>query len=237
MLGIVDAVIIVLLLFGGVCGFKSGFIKQTVFLIGTILTFIIAYYLKDYLANFLSYNLPFFKFGGAIEGLTSLNIVLYQMIAFLTIQALLGLILGIILKVANFFENVLKATVILSIPSKILGFILGVVEAYVMIFITLFFLSQPAFNITIVKESKLTPIIVNSSPGLSNIVKDTTKSADEIYSLIKTYNNDKDKDKFNRDSIDIMLKNKLIEPSYVDKLIDKGKINIDGIEIILDKYR
>ena len=158
MLGIVDAVIIVLLLFGGVCGFKSGFIKQTVFLIGTILTFIIAYYLKDYLANFLSYNLPFFKFGGAIEGLTSLNIVLYQMIAFLTIQALLGLILGIILKVANFFENVLKATVILSIPSKILGFILGVVEAYVMIFIALFFLSQPAFNITIVKESKLTPI-------------------------------------------------------------------------------
>ena len=34
-----------------------------------------------------------------------------------------------------------------------------------------------------------------------------------------------------------MLKNKLIEPSYVDKLIDKGKINIDGIEIVLDKYR
>ena len=50
--------------------------------------------------------------------------------------------------------------------------------------------------------------------------------------LIKTYNNDKDKDKFNRDSIDIMLKNKLIEPSYVDKLIDKGKINIDGIVTI-----
>ena len=143
---IADAVIIGLMIFFGISGLKNGFFKQTVLTIGTILVFVLSYYFKDYLANFFSYNLPFFDFPGTFQGLEVVNIILYQMLAFL--------ILVVLLKITGVFEKILKFTIILGIPSKILGFILGLVEGYVVIFVALFFLSQPAVNIPLLNESK-----------------------------------------------------------------------------------
>ena len=51
----------------------------------------------------------------------------------------------------------------------------------------------------------------------------------------KDYLVDKDADKFNRNSIDIMLKNKIITKEYVEKLIDKNKIKVNLYDI-LSKY-
>ena len=233
MLGIVDAVIIVIIMSGAAYGFKNGFFKQTVFLIGTLICFILAYYLKDYLANFLSFNLPFL----GVNGLVSLNILIYQAISFFIILGLLGFLFGFILKAVNLFENILKATVILSIPSKILGLVVGLIEGYIIAFILVFLVKQPYVNLDIVHESKLADVIVNSSPGLSNIVNKSNDTAIEIYDLTFQYNETKDKDKFNRDSIDIMLNNGVITVSYMDKLIETNKININGIDDVLNKYR
>lgn len=237
MLGIVDACIIVLLLMFAVVGLKRGVFKQAVITIGTLVVFILAYYTKDYLANFLSYNLPFFNFGGDFLGLTTLNIILYQLIAFLVMFSLFSAILVVLIKITGVFEKILKMTIILGIPSKILGFILGAIEGYIVIFVVLFFLNQPAINIDILNESKAMPVIVNSSPGLSKIVSKTEKTIIEVYDLGKDYIKDKDSDKFNRNSIDIMLKNKVITVEYVEKLKEKGKINISSLDEILNKYR
>ena len=80
MIGIVDAFIIGIILIFGVGGLKNGFFKQTVITIGTILLFVVSYYLKDFVADFLSYNLPFFDFGGDMMGLVSLNIIMYNLL-------------------------------------------------------------------------------------------------------------------------------------------------------------
>lgn len=236
-IGIVDAVIICLVLLFAVTGLKNGFFKQTVLTIGTILVFIVSYYLKDYIANFLSYNLPFFNFSGPFLGLESVNIIMYQMVAFLICVVFLSAVLVVLLKITKVFEKILTATIILGIPSKILGFIVGLIEGYVIVFIMLFFLSQPAVHISILEESQFMPKIVNSSPVLSNIVSDTSDTIKEMYVLVDEYRKDNNSDKFNKNSIDIMLKNKIISVDYVENLIEKDKIKTKGLEVVLNKYR
>ena len=90
-------------------------------------------------------------------------------------------------------------------------------------------------KINLIEDSKFTNVILNSSPILSNIVEDTENTIIEVYDLGKDYLVDKDADKFNRNSIDIMLKNKIITKEYVEKLIDKNKIKVN-LDDILSKY-
>ena len=237
MIRIVDAAIFVIIVLFGMVGVKNGFFKQVVLTIGTILVFVLAYYFKDPLANFFSYNLPFFDYVGPFQGLETVNIILYQMLAFLIMIVVLSGVLGIILKITNVFETLLKITIIGGGISKILGLIVGLIEGYVIVFIVLFFLSQPAVSIDVLGRSNLAKKIVGSSPGLSNIVVNTNKSVEEMYVLVDTYGKDKNKDKFNRDAIEIMLKNKIITVPYVEKLQEKNKIQTSGLKPILDKYR
>lgn len=237
MIGIVDAFIIGIILIFGVGGLKNGFFKQTVITIGTILLFVVSYYLKDFVADFLSYNLPFFDFGGDMMGLVSLNIIMYQLIGFILVFVVLSVIFGIIVKITGIFEKILKFTIILGIPSKILGFLLGLVEGYVVVFIALFFLHQPIVDVKVLGESKFMNPILSSSPVLSNVVSDTNDVISEVYVLVDDYLKDKDVHKFNVKSIDTMLKYKVIDVDYIDKLIEKDKINIPGITMVVDKYR
>lgn len=237
MIGIVDAFIIGIILIFGVGGLKNGFFKQTVITIGTILLFVVSYYLKDFVADFLSYNLPFFDFGGDMMGLVSLNIIMYQLIGFILVFVVLSIVFGIIVKITGIFEKILKFTIILGIPSKILGFLLGLVEGYVVVFIALFFLHQPIVDVKVLGESKFMDPILSSSPVLSNVVSDTNDVISEVYVLVDDYLKDKDVHKFNVKSIDTMLKYKVIDVDYIDKLIEKDKINIPGITMVVDKYR
>ena len=157
------------------------------------------------------------------------------MIAFLIMFALFGTILAVLIKITGIFEKILKFTIVLGIPSKILGLLLGLVEGYIVAFVFLFVITQPALKINLIEDSKFTNVILNSSPILSNIVEDTENTIIEVYDLGKDYLVDKDADKFNRNSIDIMLKNKIITKEYVEKLIDKNKIKVNLYDI-LSKY-
>lgn len=234
-MSIIDILVVILILICGVVGFKRGVFKQAVVTIGTILVFVLSYHFKDYLANFFSYNLPFFNFTGEFAGLSSINIIMYQMIAFLIMFAFFGTILAVLIKITGIFEKILKFTIVLGIPSKILGLLLGLVEGYIVAFVFLFVITQPALKINLIEDSKFTNVILNSSPVLSNIVEDTENTIIEVYDLGKDYLVDKDADKFNRNSIDIMLKNKIITKEYVKKLIDKNKIKVN-LDDILSKY-
>lgn len=219
-MGFVDILVIIVLIFGGITGAKNGFFKQTVVLVGTIICFLLAWFLKNPIANFMSYNFPFFSF----NGLESLNIVFYQLTAFLVLLALFAAVLVVLTKITGVFEKILKFTIILGIPSKILGFIVGLIETYIIVFAILFFAKQPIFNQEIFEDSKLTPVIVNSSPGLSNIVSNMNESLKDIFIITKDYENNHDKNSTNKQIIDSLLKHKVIDKDYVDKLVKKGKI-------------
>lgn len=236
-MNIIDILIILLIILGGVIGWEKGFFKQTVSTVGIIIVFILAFYLKNPLAEFISLLFPFFDFGGVFKGITAINIILYQLVSFIIILAVLSVVLNVIIKVTGIVEKILKFTIILGIPSKILGFIVGLIEAYVIIFVVLFFASQPAFNFEPLNESKITPKILESTPVLSNIAGEMVNTVNDLYSLGDKYVSESDSNNFNKEAIDIMLKHKIITVNYVEKLIDKNKINIVGIDSVLNKYR
>ena len=94
-MNIVDLIIIIVILFGAVIGFKRGFTKSLVSAVGLIAIVIIAFLLKNPVSTVLYEHLPFFQFGGVIKGVTVLNIALYELLAFIIVLAILGIVLHI----------------------------------------------------------------------------------------------------------------------------------------------
>lgn len=233
---IVDALIILFIALMGVIGFKRGVVKQTVSTVGVIIILILAFQLKNPLAEFLSLHLPFFDFFGAFEGVTALNIILYQLISFLVIFALLEIVLKVLISITGVIEKIFKYTIILGIPSKLLGLLVGLIEGFVFTFIVLFFLKQPAFNIKEFESSTLTSKILESTPVLSGFASDLVETFNDVYLLGKEYSIS-DPNTLNRETVDVMLKHGVISTDYVVKLIDADKIEIDGIDSVLNKYR
>jgi len=237
-MNIVDAIIILLVLACGLAGFKRGVFKQLVTTVGFVLVVVLAFYLKNPIAEFLSLHLPFFTFGEGVANAISFNIILYQLISFILVIIVLETVLQVLIKVTGIVEKILKFTIILGIPSKILGFIVGIVEGFIITFLILFFLRQPGFNLKIFDESKLTDPILKSTPVLSQVAGGFVDTFNDLYELGNDYYEQKmDEDTLNLKSIDVMLEHKIITPNYVVKLVDANKIKVTGIDSVINKYR
>ena len=229
----IDILIIILLIFFGVSGLKRGFFKELVMFLGTILVFYLAYKFKDPLGNWLLLRLPVFDFPNIFKGVSVLNILLYQLLAFVLVLALLLVVYSIVLTITHVFEKILKFTIVLGIPSKILGFILGILEGYVIVFVILFFLSQPAFNFQTFKDSKFTNKILTSSPVLTNITSNVVETVENIYDLT----DEKDTNVLNNKLLDMMLDKKVVDYETANELYKSKKITFQGMEQVLNKYR
>ena len=235
---IVDIIILIIILFGAVIGFKRGFTRSLVSALGFIVIAILAFFLKNPLSVLLYENLPFFKFGGILKGVTVLNIALYELLAFVIVLAILGVALKILMVATSVFEKLLKMTIILGIPSKIMGAVVGAIEAFVMVFIALYVISLPIFNITFVENSKWKNQILNNTPVLSAFSKKTMGVVKEFSGIKEKYeDNNKNAEEFNKEVLDLFLKYDVVKVSSIDKLVEKGKLQINNIEEILMKYR
>lgn len=221
-----DIIIIMIILFGAIVGFKRGIIKQSVITVGMIFVLILSFILKNPVSSIMYEHLPFFSFGGLFENLAILNIIVYEGFAFLLVFSVLSTILIILIKISSVFEKILRATIILAIPSKILGAILGAIEYYLIVFIILFILSSPIFGLNnneFFTESNIRNFILEKTPFVSKEIDSTISSLNDINDLIK----EKDKlsdSEFNCKSIDIMEKNKVIEKDSLEYLYSKNKI-------------
>ena len=211
---ILDILIIIFLLFGALIGFKNGFTKSLVSMLGSLVVFILAFILKNPVANLLMTIFPFFDF----DGLTALNVVMYQMIAFSLLVLVLGIIVKILLYATSVFEKILNATIILGLASKILGAFVGFIRNYIIVFIVMYIMSFPVLNnIDFIKDSKLKPFILDHTLILSKVAEKTTDFTKEVSELA----ND---DNTNAEVIKILVKYNLINEENVNKLIEKGKI-------------
>lgn len=230
----IDVIIVLVLLMGAVIGFKRGVIKSAVTFIGAIIVIVLAFYLKNPLSKLMYTYLPFFNFAGDFEGLTVLNIVIYEALAFVIVYVLLMSILQILIAVTGVIEKVLNFTIVLGIPSKLLGALFGFFETYLFVFVALFLLSQiPATN-AYMKESFVAEKIANSSPILSDISENYFKAFEEIISIKDQ--NIHDKEEYNRQSLDILLKYNIVDANSAKDLIDSGKLSIENADSILEKY-
>lgn len=232
-MNIIDIVVILVILMSGIVGFKRGVFKELVMTVGFLIVFIISFKLKNPLAEWLCLHLPFFNFGNVFNNISIINVIFYQIIAFIIIFSLIMIIFNIVLTITNIFEKILKFTIILGIPSKILGLLVGLIEGYIIAFIIMFFFTQPMFG-NITQTSKLKDHILNSTPILTPVVKEMNDTVVDVYNL---KNSTDDSKQLEKDITKVLLEHKIVEPNYIDKLIKANKINIDNVNELLKEYR
>ena len=231
----IDLIILLLVVFGAIAGFKKGFFSQTVSFIGVILIVFLAFTFKDDLAKVLFTYLPFFKFAGEFKNLTVLNILLYELVAFLIIFIALGIVLKIVLMATNILEFFIKFTVILGLPFKILGALVGAMQGLLWAFIIIMFLNQPTMTPKAIEESKLGNKLLNELPIISDKASGVIEIADIAYDLKNKYDTT-EKDAYNLELLDAMLKYKIVSIDSVKMLEDRNRINFKGIDTIITKY-
>ena len=230
-------IILVLILYSGISGFRKGIINSVVVLVGTLLIFVLAFYLKNPISVLLYENFPFFTLGGKFAGITVFNILIYEGISYLITILGLALILKIFTKVTGVVSGIVNNTLILGFPSKILGAIIGLVQGYIIAFVVIFILSLVSSTSNKVNESEYGNMLLEKTPLLSEIVSDTYNSITEIYKIGTQYENETNKDEANLKSLDILLKYEILDIKSAEKLIEIEKIIIPGAEDIIIKYK
>ena len=232
---VVDVIIMLMLLLGGALGLKDGVIKKLASILGLIAVVVLAFIFKNYLSTFFYQKLPFFHFWGLFKGLEVLNILFYEALAFVLIAAVLMIAYKIVLGISKVLEKLLKATVILAIPSKLLGMLVGVVEFYILTYIGLVIFTLPVFNIEEIPESKIAPKIMEKTPILSKCTEETFELYDKIYTLVET-REDKSNLTLNEEALILMLDYEVITKETATYLIDNYKIFVNDKDF-LEKYK
>lgn len=232
--GLVDVFVVLFLIMGAIIGFKHGVIKEATQFIGLFVVIVVSFLLKDNLMVLFYENLPFFNFFGIIRGLDAINILFYQLVSFLVVFAAFMFLLKVLVVITGLVEWLLKLTVFLSLPSKILGMIVGILEFYVYTFIVLYVLNMPIFNLTFVSESKFGSQILNNTPVLSELVDDTVQVYGDIWNVIKN-REDRSNKEINTLVLATLLDHKLISIDSAKKLVNSNKIIIED-NSLLDQY-
>lgn len=234
-INLIDAFIVLFIIMGCIVGFKNGAIKEGTKFIGLFVVIIISFMLKDKLMVLFYENLPFFNFFGIIRGLDAINILFYQLLSFLVIFIAFMFVLKVLIVVTGLVEWLLKMTVFLSFPSKILGLVVGAIEFYVYLFIGLYILNMPVFNLTFVSESNLGQKILEDTPILSGLVDDTVEVYGDVANIIRN-RGDKSNKEINTLVLATLLDNKLITIDSARELVESNKIIIED-NSLLDQYQ
>lgn len=226
-MSVLDIVILIILAFGFLLGFKRGFTRELVSLVGIFVIIVLSFLLKNPVSVFFYNNLPFINFGGFFKDITVINILVYEVLAFFCVFFILTFVFKILICVTKVFEGILKATIILGIPSKILGGILGVIQSLIYIFIVLYILNLPTLNIDL--NSKVADTILNKTPILNSVCDKTLVVFDEIGKYKDEYIKTNDAKEYNQKILNIMMDNDIITKENVEKLIESGKIK--GVKV------
>ena len=237
-MNIIDIGIVIFLLFGMILGFKRGFTTELIKTIGFILVVILAYLFKGSLSNFLYEHLPFINFG-FLKGAAILNILVYEVLAFIICVIVLSLVLKLILVVSRVFEKVLNATIVLGIPSKLAGAVVGFIHEYIILFIILYILTLVGINVDMVNNSKLRDKIVNETPILSKLCDNSLIIIDEFKNIKNDFNNSSISNQdFNYKAMELFLKYKVVSSESASKLIKDGKLDaFDNYQDLLNEYK
>lgn len=221
---ILDGIILILFILGIWYGTKKGFINGAISLVGLAFILTFSFLFHSQIADVLLKGMPFLKLHGAYKGLTSLNILFYEAVAFALIFVFLLSVLGLVLKITGIFQKIIDYSIVLTLPSKILGVLVGFINSLIIIFLMLFILLNINSTRKYVHESKVASFIMQKTFILSNVTDRYYSSTEEINNLIDECKNNKDKKKCNADITNTLIKYKIISKEKVIELIDSHKL-------------
>ena len=230
-MNIVDIISIIIIILGGLIGFKKGAIKSLVQLVGLVAITIVSYQFKGMLASVFISKLPFLNYGGGLEGLYAINFLIFEGAAFFIIFILLYCVLNILINISGIIELFLKATIILEIPSKIIGAILGMIESIVFIFVAAFIMLQFGQTQKFIVESKVAYKIVNRTPIVTDVFAKTIAASEEIYKTVSINSTIEDKTGANLNIVRALIKYGIIDSKDAQEAVDNGKLHMNNVVI------
>lgn len=230
----IDIGIILIFIMFLIVGIKRGVIKEAVSLVAIILVFVLSFSLKGIIGNILCVLLPFLD----LDGFVTLNIFFYQLVAFILVFCILMSVYEASLRVSKFLQKVVNATIILWLPSKILGGVVSFIKGYLVLFIVFIFLMIPFGNFPIFKESKIVSFMLYQTPVLSGYASNFTTPVKEAVSFMSKVSNGKmDVNDANLQALDLMLKYHVVDKNTIESLMEVNKLDdVKNINSVLNKY-
>lgn len=224
---IIDVCIVVFLLVGVGVGYKKGILGSVIVLLSSVVSAKVAYFFRGWLAGILYENFPFFNFSGNLDGVSAINIIIYEFVAFIILWFVLTL-------VCSFLSYALKLdrlSAILAekfkIINKILGLVIGAAESYLFVYFValagIFAANMFGYNMDNTLASR-----IYRTPLLNETFTTSYDALNEIVTLSSGYQNPEERIYYNKDAFDILIKYNLISQEDVDSLVEDGKIIVDG---------
>ena len=206
-MNLVDVFFLLIILVCGLIGLKRGFFKELVLTVGYIILLIVSYKLITPTTNLI---ISLVKVGN-----NPLNLLIYQIIAFLVVFIILSIIFQLIVFLTNILEKLLNVTIVLGIFSKILGFILGLVKGVIVVYLLSLLFTLPMFNnIPMFRNSTIKSELLTKMPNikLNQIVNEISK--------LDINSND-----FNKQVLQILIKYNILTKEKVIDMVKSGQLD------------
>ena len=223
-MAILDGIIIILITLGILYGTKKGFLNGIVALAGLFFSFMFGIIFRSELANVLLKGMPFLKFHGSYNGITSLNILFYEAIAFLLIFLFLLSVLSVILKLTGIIQKVIDYSIVLTLPSKILGVVVGVLNALIISYVISFVMLNINSTRWMVHDSNIANFLLKNTIVVPNHSKKYLESTKDINSIIDKCKLDIDKKSCNSKVANALIKYDVVSKEKVIELIESKKL-------------
>lgn len=206
-MNLVDIFFLLIILVCGLIGLKRGFFKELVLTVGYIILLIISYKLITPTANLI---ISLVKVGN-----NPINLLIYQIIAFLVVFIILSIIFQLIVFLTNALEKLLNITIVLGIFSKILGFILGLVKGVIVAYLLSLLFTLPMFNnIPMFRNSSVRTELLTKMPNIK-----LNKIVNEISKL------DINSNDFNKQVLQILIKYNILTKEKVIDMVKSGQLD------------
>ena len=230
----VDMIIIVILVLGLIKGWQDGFLRSMVDCIGTVVIFILGFFIKSPLSELLYKNLPFFHFRGTFAGISSFNILLYEGIAYISCVVLLTIIFQVVIAWTGVSGKLSNISYAHKLPSRIGGMFFSFIEIYVYAFLLIYLASLIPYTTEVTQQSSLGPIIIQQTPLLSNGTRKLYNAVDKIYKVCDGAEDNKAAD---YESLEILLKYDIITPENAELLLKDGKLKVEDADQLIKEYK
>ena len=233
-MNILDIGIVMILLMFIITGIKRGVIKEAVSLIAIILVFVLSFSLKGIVGNILCMVLPFLE----LDGFVTINILFYQLLAFILVFMILMGIYNVSIRISKVLQKVVNMTIILLLPSKILGGVVSFLKGYIILYIVFMFLMIPLGNYEIFRDSKCINYMLHKTPVVSGYTKNFVNSVYDVMDLSEKVTKKKiTVNEANLETLDIMLKYKIVDKKTIESLIEVHKLDdVENIDSVVSKY-
>ena len=140
------------------------------------------------------------------------------------------------MKVTHLLDKLVNMTVILALPSKIFGLILGAIQYYIVVYFILFILLQIPVTNKYINDSEIIHGVVDNTPLLSEITNELYSTYNEVYQVCVTHQEDTDKNTADYIALDTLMKHEIITPESVKVLKEQNKITIKDVDVLIEKY-